>query len=149
MADRLLDAATAFFADFSKNAAPACLLTYFSTTQPIAIQHAPAFFPDGRASRMSGANAIRSYFDLITAHFTRAPLVIKTIEADTNNSAITVDASIVWTWRRSHRRWREDLICTIRFDEAFKIVSLNLETVSEPETCVMHAVDPPATDTDI
>ncbi|SRR6266550_2452190 len=144
MSNPLLDAAAAFFADFSKNAAPIRMLSYFSTTHLIALQHIPALLPDGRISRLSrmtGLNAVRSYFDLISAHFTRAPVVINHLEADAETSSVTADATIIWTWRRSRHRWQEDLICTIRYDEAYKIISLILETVSEPGTCVMHAVD--------
>ena len=144
MSSPFLDAAAAFFADFSKNAAPGRMLNYFSTAHPIEIHHAPALLPDGRIpclTRLTGPNAVRSYFDLISAHFTRAPIVINHIEANASKSSVTADTTIIWTWRKSRRRWQEDLICTLRYDEAFQIISLTLETVSEPETCVLNAVD--------
>ncbi|KAF8710141.1 hypothetical protein AX14_013419 [Amanita brunnescens Koide BX004] len=144
MSSPFLDAANAFFVDFSKNAAPARMLTYFSTAYPIEIQHAPALLPDGRIPRLTGltgTNAVRSYFDLISAHFTRGSVVINHIEADDSKSSVVADTSIIWTWRRSHHRWQEDFICTLRYDETFKIISLTLETVSEPETCALNAVD--------
>ncbi|PFH51233.1 hypothetical protein AMATHDRAFT_95766, partial [Amanita thiersii Skay4041] len=136
----LLDAASSFFTDLSQNAPPATLLSYFSTTHLIDIQHHPAFSPNN--SRLYGSNAVRSYFDLLATHWTRSPVTIHTTDVDIPTNTVTADASITWTWRRSHRRWREDFICTIQFDESLKIISLKVQTVSEPETCVMRAVDP-------
>ncbi|KAF8625987.1 hypothetical protein AX17_006711 [Amanita inopinata Kibby_2008] len=137
----LLDAAVSFFNDLSNNATPTTLLSHFSTAHPIVIQHAPAF-PINSRSRIFGSNAVRSYFDLLATHWTRSPVALNSTDADPNTSTVTADASITWTWRHSRRCWREDFICTICFDESLKIISLNVQTVSEPETCVMRAVDP-------
>ena len=137
----LLDAASSFFNDFSQTATPATLLLHFSTTQPIAIQHAPALSQNGHNSPLLGPNAVRSYFDLLATHWTRAPVAVNHTEADLVTNTVTADASITWTWRRSRRRWREDFICVLTYDDSLKITSLNLQTVSDPETCLMNAVD--------
>ncbi|KAF8157952.1 hypothetical protein B0H34DRAFT_706900 [Crassisporium funariophilum] len=141
--ERQLKAASeAFFDAFSSNTTPINLLSYFSTTCPIILQHAPANCPHPHTSRLVGGNALRSYFDLLATHWSRSDAKIRHApQADADTRSVVLGASITWMWRKSGRKWTEDFTWTLEFDDALKIVSFVARTVSGPGTCVMRAVD--------
>ncbi|RDB14619.1 hypothetical protein Hypma_016446 [Hypsizygus marmoreus] len=139
--EQLIVATHRFFEAFSSATHPLALLTYFSTTNPISIQHYPSTCTHPQSSLLRGPNAIRSYFDLIATHWTRSDLHQKTISADPATGKVVLEGSIVWTWKKSGRRWTEDFTCTLVFDDLLKIVSFVVKTESPPATCVMRAVD--------
>lgn len=140
--DHLISATNAFFLALASNTCSLTLLTHFSTTHPVTIQHAPALCPHPQTSRLSGLNAVRSYFDLLATNWTRSKMAIRTNpRADAKARRVVVGASVTWMWRRSGREWDEDFTCTLEFDENYKISSFVVKTDSAPETCVMRAVD--------
>ncbi|CAA7262830.1 unnamed protein product [Cyclocybe aegerita] len=139
---QLREASEAFFDAFASDTPPLKLLSYFSTTSPVTIQHAPAECPIPQASRLVGPNALRSYFDLLSTHFLRGPVHAQAPpQVDPIARQVTLAASTTWTWRKSGRAWTEDFIWTLEYDEGLKIVSFVIRTVSGPGTCVMRAVD--------
>lgn len=138
---QLLAAASSFLVALASNTHPLALLTHFSTTNPVSVQHYPATCPNPRGSLLRGTNAVRSYFDLLATHWTRSALQQHSFTADVPERTVVLVASVVWTWKRSGRSWVEDFTCTLVFDDAAKIVSLTVRTDSGPGTCVLRAVD--------
>lgn len=137
---QLLFAAEVLFLDLSANTSANILIGHFSSTKEVVIQHAPALCPHPHTSRVTGLNAVRSYFDLIATHWFRSDTEIhgQTV-VDSRHVAVT--ASVRWTWRLSGRSWVEDFVCTLDYDEHLKIVGMVVETQSAPGTCIMRAVD--------
>ncbi|EAU86317.2 hypothetical protein CC1G_08041 [Coprinopsis cinerea okayama7 len=143
--EQLLSATNAFLKALACNLSPLRLLSFFSSSSPVTLQHAQARCPHAQTSRFTGLNAVRSYFDLLTAHWTRSAMQIHSRPwLDVQKRRIVIDASVTWMWRSSGRTWTEDFICTIDYDDAFKIVSFVVETESPPETCIMTAKDIPS-----
>ncbi|KAJ7696690.1 hypothetical protein B0H17DRAFT_390030 [Mycena rosella] len=138
---QLLFAAEVLFLDLAASTLSSDILaTHFSTTNEVAIQHAPALCPHPYTSRVTGLNGVRSYFDLLATHWLRSDMKIheRTV-VDPHRVAVT--ASVQWTWRLSGRSWREDFLCTLEYDDHLKIVGMIVETRSAQGTCVMRAVD--------
>ncbi|KDR83063.1 hypothetical protein GALMADRAFT_238865 [Galerina marginata CBS 339.88] len=131
-----------FFDAFSSNKPPNKMLSFFSNTAPVIIQHAPASCPHPHTSRLNGSNAIRSYFDLLATHWTRSDAKIRSpLQVDTNNRRVTLAASVTWMWRKSGRKFVEEFTWTLDYDEGLKLFSFVIRTVSGPGTCVMRAID--------
>lgn len=141
--EQLIAACNNFFAALSNETPPLALLHHFSTTHPITIQHCPANCPHATSSVVKGPNAVRSYFDLLATHWTRSNLTSHAVSADPITRRVLVKGSVIWTWKRSRRSWKEDFSCTLVFDdsEALKISNFTVLTESGPGTCVMRAVD--------
>ncbi|KAJ7490556.1 hypothetical protein FB451DRAFT_621919 [Mycena latifolia] len=137
---QLLFAAEVLFLDLGASTPSDILVTHFSSTNDVVIQHAPALCPHPHTSRVTGLNAVRSYFDLLATHWMRSNSEVhaKTV-VDAYRVAVT--ASVQWTWRLSGRSWREEFLCTLEYDDHLKIVAMIVETNSPPGTCVMRAVD--------
>ncbi|KAF8803421.1 hypothetical protein BYT27DRAFT_7145152 [Phlegmacium glaucopus] len=142
--ERELEAASQEFLEaFSSNISPQNMVSYFSTTHPVIIQHAPASCTRPSASRLIGPNALRSYFDLLATHWIRSDVKIRSAPqvVDGEARSVILGASVTWMWRKSGRKWTEDFTWTIEFDEGLKIISLIIQTVSEARTCIMRATD--------
>lgn len=140
--EQLLAATERYLAAFANNKTHSLtLLSYFSTTSPIWIQHYPATCSHPQSSLLRGPNAIRSYFDLLATHWTRTCMRRRTLQADAPTRTIVLEGSVTWTWKKSGRSWVEDFTCTLAFDELLKIVSFSVRTDSEVKTCVMRAKD--------
>lgn len=141
-AKQLEVAADALFTDLGTNKPPYVVLSHFSQTQPVVIQHAPASCPHPLSSRLTGINAVRSYFDLLATHWTRSDPRRLSLIAYEETAQVVVIASVKWTWKASGKSWREDFTCTLDFDDNAKVTSFIMQTDSGPGTCVMRAVDP-------
>ncbi|KAF8074049.1 hypothetical protein FPV67DRAFT_784034 [Lyophyllum atratum] len=142
MRDQLLTATDHFLTAFASNKThPLTLLSHFSTTWPTSIQHYPSTCSHPQSSLLRGANAIRSYFDLLATHWTRSCVVHRTLQADISTRTVVFEGNVTWTWKKSGRSWVEDFTCTLAFDELLKIVSFSVRTDSEIQTCVMRAKD--------
>ncbi|KAH6912967.1 hypothetical protein BKA70DRAFT_1265645 [Coprinopsis sp. MPI-PUGE-AT-0042] len=140
--EQLMSATDAFLNALAANTAPLGLLTHFSTTHPVTLQHAPAQCPNAQSARFTGLNAVRSYFDLLTTNWTRTAVRVRSRpQLFGERRRAVIDASVTWVWRQSGRRWTEDFTCTLDFDDALKIVSFLVATESGPGTCVMTAKD--------
>ncbi|KAJ6622625.1 hypothetical protein B0H10DRAFT_892974 [Mycena sp. CBHHK59/15] len=137
---QLLFAAEAFFLDLSANTPSKILIAHFSSTKEVVIQHAPALCPHPYTSRLTGLNAVRSYFDLIATNWLRSETQIRSQTA-IEPRQVAVKASVRWTWRESGRSWTEDFLCILDYDDNLKIMSMIIQTESEPGTCVMRAID--------
>ncbi|KAJ6583906.1 hypothetical protein DFH09DRAFT_263422 [Mycena vulgaris] len=137
---QLLFAAEVLFLDLSANTACDILLSHFSSTKDVVIQHAPALCPHPYTSRLTGLNAVRSYFDLLATHWLRSNTKIHA-QTVVDPYRVAVNASVQWTWRSSGRSWREDFLCTLDYDDHLKIIGMIVETNSPPGTCIMRAVD--------
>jgi len=143
----LLDASNAFFNAFAASKPPTNMLGYFSISTPVVLQHAPAGCPQTPMSRHVGSNAIRSYLDLLATHWIRSDVCLRNPpQADEVTRRVVLPGSATWSWRKSGRKWTEDFIWTLDFDEGLKIISFVVQTVSEPSTCVMRATDIEPTD---
>ncbi|KAF5311566.1 hypothetical protein D9611_009506 [Ephemerocybe angulata] len=135
-------AVDAFFEGLCAKQTTAQRLEYFSTTEALILQHSPAICPSIAAFRVTGQNAVRSYFDILSTHWHRENLQLRGAPlVDVHSRSASYDASITWIWRRSGRRWTEEFNCAITFDDNLKVVSLIIRTDSAPETCVMNAKD--------
>jgi hypothetical protein len=149
-ADQLVSACTKFLSAVSNNTSP---LAHFSTTHPVSIQHCPARCINPHSFLLRGPNAVRSYFDLLATHWTRSKLNIHTVVPHPAQARVIAKGSVVWTWKRSGRSWREDFTCTLVFEDsdpaALRILSFMVITESAPGTCVMHAVDEDVHDTSV
>ncbi|KAJ3555813.1 hypothetical protein NP233_g12118 [Leucocoprinus birnbaumii] len=138
----LLATTDSFFKAFSANQPPLKLLSFFSTTHPVSIQHAPRTCPNPHTSRLHGLNAIRSYFDLLATHFERTSITQHSQNVlGARERTVTTSASVTWRWKKSGRSWNEDFTCTLEFDEHSKICNFVVVTESSPSTCVMRAID--------
>ncbi|THU80548.1 hypothetical protein K435DRAFT_785397 [Dendrothele bispora CBS 962.96] len=158
-------AANALFSDIFSNNPSSALLTHFSRSHPVTIQHAPAGDPYPQSSRLIGLNAVRSYFDLLSTHWHRAETKIHSIQITTptssstgssttasspsssstscsNSPCVILTASVQWTWKCSGNSWREDFTCVLEYDDFVKVTSFVVRTDSLPETCVLRARDP-------
>ncbi|PPQ71817.1 hypothetical protein CVT26_007732 [Gymnopilus dilepis] len=132
----------AFFDAFSSNNPPLKMLSFFSTTSPVIIQHAPATCPHPHTSRLDGSNAIRSYFDVLATHFVRSDAkILSPLQVDLNKRRANLTASVTWKWKKSGRKFVEEFTWTLDYDEGLRIVSFVIRTVSGPGTCVMRAID--------
>ncbi|TFK71272.1 hypothetical protein BDN72DRAFT_469281 [Pluteus cervinus] len=138
---QLLSSTNSFFNALSNNTSPITLLSYFSTTRLVSLQHAPATCPHPHTSRLTGLNAIRSYFDLLATHWTRTDMRIHSAQVDSSAKQVVVAASVTWMWKKSRKSFTEDFTCTLQFDDNQKIVDFLVCTNSGPGTCVMRAVD--------
>lgn len=140
--EQLLAVANRYLAAFANNKThPLLMLTFFSTTSPVSIQHYPSNSPYPQASILRGPNAVRSYFDLIATHWTRSPVSRRTIDVDPYKRTVVFEGSVTWKWKKSGRSWVEDFTCTLAFDDLLKIVSYVVRTDSTPQTCLMRAKD--------
>ncbi|GLB38733.1 hypothetical protein LshimejAT787_0505980 [Lyophyllum shimeji] len=140
--ERLLAATDRYLAAFADNKThPLTLLSYFSTTSPISIQHYPDACSHPQSSLLRGPNAIRSYYDLLATHFTRTCGHRHTLQVDACTRTVIFEGSVTWTWKRSGRSWVEEFTCTLVFDELLKIVSVAVRTDSAVKTCVLRAKD--------
>ncbi|KAJ7429080.1 hypothetical protein B0H11DRAFT_2167710 [Mycena galericulata] len=137
---QLLFAAEILFLDLSANSPTSILVGHFSSTKEVVIQHAPALCPHAYTSRVTGLNAVRSYFDLIATNWSRSNTEIRARTVVEPNK-VAVTASVRWTWRLSGRSWVEDFVCTLEYDEHLKIIGMVIETKSASGTCVMRALD--------
>ncbi|KAJ7160185.1 hypothetical protein C8R46DRAFT_956385 [Mycena filopes] len=139
---QLLFAAEILFLDLSADASSSILVRHFSTTREVVLQHAPALCPHPHTSRVTGLNAVRSYFDLLATHWRRSETQLHSrAVVEGTKSQVVVTASVKWTWRLSGRSWREDFSCTLEYDDSLKVVEMIVETNSPQGTCVMRAVD--------
>ncbi|KAF7299835.1 hypothetical protein HMN09_00990400 [Mycena chlorophos] len=140
---QLLFAADALFLDLASNAPTKVLLTHFSSTEKeLVIQHAPIICPYPLKGRLTGLNAVRSYFDLISLHWDRADLCVESQIAVVHPTrTVTIRGSVRWIWKVSRNEWVEKFTCVLEYDENFKVVGMVVETTSSPGTCVMRAVD--------
>ncbi|KAG6889849.1 hypothetical protein C0992_003828 [Termitomyces sp. T32_za158] len=140
--EQLLDVTNRYLTAFANDKThPLSMLTFFSTTSLVSIQHYPSNSPHPQASILRGANAVRSYFDLIATHWTRSPISHKTIIVDSYARNVVFEGSVTWKWKKSGRSWVEDFTCTLVFDEVLKIVNYVVRTDSASQTCLMRAKD--------
>ncbi|KAK7022163.1 hypothetical protein R3P38DRAFT_3195550 [Favolaschia claudopus] len=137
---QLLFAAEVLFLDMSSDTPSKILVTHFSPKEDIIIQHAPALCPDPYSSRLTGRNAVRSYFDLLETNWKKSEGQILS-RAVVEPNTVVVNACVKWTWRTSGRSWTEDFLCTLEYDDNLKVTSMIMETTSESGTCVMRAID--------
>ncbi|KAJ7858161.1 hypothetical protein B0H13DRAFT_1475108, partial [Mycena leptocephala] len=137
---QLLFATEVLFLDLSANSPSDILLRHFSSSNEVVLQHAPMACPHPHTSRLTGLNAVRSYFDLLATHWVRSDAKIHK-QTVVGANQVAVNASVQWTWRSSGRSWREDFLCTMDYDDHLKVVSIVVETTSAPGTCVMRAID--------
>ncbi|KAK7462351.1 hypothetical protein VKT23_007951 [Stygiomarasmius scandens] len=147
-------AANALFTDIFSNIPSSTLLTHFSRTHPVTIQHAPAGDPHPQSSRLTGLNAVRSYFDLLSTHWHKGETKIHSIQIVTPSSpgisngriatlpCVVLTASVQWKWKCSGNSWQEDFTCVLEYDDLVKVTSFVVHTDSLPETCVLRAIDP-------
>ncbi|KAJ7578191.1 hypothetical protein C8J56DRAFT_969277 [Mycena floridula] len=138
---RLTFAADALFTDLGCNSPPIVLLGHFSQTHLVVIQHAPLTCPHAKESRLTGLNAVRSYFDILATHWDRSEPKRHSLVVKEDTMQVDVAASVKWTWKASGKSFREDFTCTLDFDEHAKVTSFIMNTTSGPGTCVMRAVD--------
>ncbi|PPR08264.1 hypothetical protein CVT24_001157 [Panaeolus cyanescens] len=140
--EQLQSTGVSFFEAFSSNTPSRELLGFFSTSGMPVIQHAPLTCPHPQTSRLTGSNAVRSYFDLLATHWTRSNAkMVEKPKVDLAQRRVTLTATTRWTWRKSGRGWTEDFTWTLDFDESLKILSFVARTTSPPGTCVMRAID--------
>jgi hypothetical protein len=116
---------------------PLRLLSHFSRTELVVIDHTPINAP--HAYPATGLNAVRSYFDLLSTHWT-----CKSFERHETNvfpeaQQVVTKASVIWTWKHSGRSWTEEFTCTFDFDDQLKVKRFLVRTTSPPGTCVMMA----------
>ncbi|KAJ7845426.1 hypothetical protein B0H14DRAFT_3455057 [Mycena olivaceomarginata] len=137
---QLLFAAEVLFLDLSANTSSNILVAHFSSSNEVVIQHAPILCPHPHTSRLSGLNAVRSYFDLIATTWLRSDMKVH-MQTVVEPNQVAVNASVRWTWRSSGRSWTEDFLCTLEYDDSLKVVGMIVETNSAPGTCIMRAVD--------
>ncbi|KAF8215053.1 hypothetical protein K438DRAFT_1705525 [Mycena galopus ATCC 62051] len=143
---QLFFAAEVLFLDLSANNPSNILIGHFSSSKEVVIQHAPVLCPHPYTSRLTGVNAVRSYFDLIATHWLRSDMKIHNRTIVEPNQ-VAVKASVQWTWRSSGRTWVEEFLCTLDYDDQLKVVGMIIETNSGPGTCIMRAVDEDPLDT--
>jgi hypothetical protein len=140
---QLLQAANRFLAALSSPSSTSrILLSFFSTIQSVTLDHSPSntHFPQ-YSMPFVGLHAVRSYFDLISMHYTRVSVTTHTTHVYSAYSRVAATASIVWRWNSSGHIWTEDIHCTFEFDNALKMKSFIVKTQSPENTCVLRAVD--------
>jgi hypothetical protein len=134
-------AASSLLADIAAQKPSVDLLSHFSTTQPIVLQH--DCVDSINPCTFSGPHAVRSYFDLLALHWTRDDVQLHECTIDEDNRRVVATATTQWRWRVSGESWREDFTCTLDFDERLKVTGFIVHS-SPPETnCIMHATDTP------
>lgn len=139
----LQSAAESLFADIAAEIpAKTLLLSHFSTTQCVSLQHDYMHSPTPFA--FIGVHAVRSYFDLLTLHWMRDDMRFHDCIVHADKSQVVIKASVRWTWRMSRRSWLEEFTCTLGFDENLKVKSYIVETNSTEDSCVMLAIDVPS-----
>lgn len=135
----LQSAAESLFADISAHKSPQALLSHFSTTDNVLLQHDYVHSPEPVA--FTGLHAVRSYFDLLAMNWTRDDMKLHECTVISTESKVVMKANVRWTWRKSKRSWREEFTCTLHFDENKKVKGFVVKTDPPKASCVMHAVD--------
>jgi len=135
----LRSAAESLFADIAEQKTPQSLLSHFSTTQNVTIQH--NYVHSMTPHLFVGLHAVRSYFDLLALHWTRDDMQIYECTEDADKQQVVVKAGVRWTWRRSKKSWREEFTCTLDFDEWLKVSRFVVESSPPENNCVMLAVE--------
>lgn len=146
---QLISGTEALFSDFATPGTPThVIVSHFSTTHVPTLDHAPSkkspcgeLDPTFTLTPLIGLNAVRSYFDLLSMHYTRQKVTTHSIHAFPEKYQVVTTASILWKWNKSKKEWTEDVECTLDFDEQFRVRAFFVRTLSEDETCVMRAVD--------
>ncbi|KXN82342.1 hypothetical protein AN958_02672 [Leucoagaricus sp. SymC.cos] len=141
MESQLLATTDAFFKALAANQPPLKLLGFFSTANPVSVQHVPRTCPHPHTSRLHGLNAVRSYFDLLATHWERSAITQHSRNVTSSSRTVTTTASVTWRWKKSGRMWNEDFTCALEFDDHLKICHFLVTTESGPSTCVMRATD--------
>jgi hypothetical protein len=135
----LRSAAESLLADIAAQKTPQSLLSHFSTTQTVTIQH--NYVHSTTPHLFVGLHAVRSYFDLLALHWTRDDMQIHEYTDDADKRRVVVKANVRWTWRRSKKSWREEFTCTLDFDEWLKVSKFVVESSPPEHNCVMLAVE--------
>ncbi|KAF9026464.1 hypothetical protein BDZ89DRAFT_1134766 [Hymenopellis radicata] len=141
-AAQLTLAAEKLIFDIANNASSSRLLSHFSQSNNVVLQHAWSTCQNPNSYRFTGLNAVRSYFDLLSTHYERSCMMQHAIHVNDSTGRVVVAASVKWTWRSSRHHWQEDYTCYIDYDATLKVVSFIVVTTSAESTCVMRAVDP-------
>jgi hypothetical protein len=97
--------------------------------------------PTWTLTPLIGLNAVRSYFDLLSMHYTRLRMTTHSTHASPETGRVIATASILWKWNKSGKQWIEDVECTLDFDEHLRVKTFLVKTLSADDTCVMRAVD--------
>jgi hypothetical protein len=134
----LLSAAESLFEDIAQQKPSSVILSHFSTTQNVTLQHDYVY--SAAPCQFVGLHAVRSYFDLLSLHWERDNMH-HTCDVRADKQQVVVKASVQWTWRVSRKSWREDFTCTLDFDEMLKVKGFLVSSNPPEECCVMRAVD--------
>ena len=134
----LQSAAESLFEDIAKQRPSSVILSHFSTTQSVILQH--DYIYSKAPYQFVGLHAVRSYFDLLSLHWTRDNMHHK-CDVRADKLQVVVTASVQWTWRVSRKSWREDFTCTLDFDELLKVKGFVVASNAPEAFCVMRAVD--------
>jgi len=135
----LQSAAESLLADIAAQKAPNVLLSHFSSTHNVTLQH--DYIHNTVTYSFAGLHAVRSYFDLLSLHWMRDDMRFHDCHVYADKSQVVVKASVQWTWRVSKRSWRENFTCTLDFDERLKVKRFIVVSNPPEESCVMLAID--------
>lgn len=137
--EQLVVATNDLLAAIVSHTPPLRLLSHFSRTELVVIDHTPINSP--HAYPATGLNAVRSYFDLLSTHWICESFERHEMHVFPEAQQVVAKASVVWAWRHSGKSWREDFTCTFDFDDQLKVKRFVIRTTSSPRTCVMMAND--------
>jgi hypothetical protein len=135
----LQSAAKSLLADIAAQKPTLSLLSHFSTTQTVTLQH--DFIHSATPYPFVGLHAVRSYFDLLALHWTRDDMQLYQCDVYADKLRVVIKASVQWTWRASKQSWREVFTCTLDFDELLKVKGFVVESSPPESSCVMLATD--------
>ena len=139
---QLMQATSKILADLATStASSSAILAHFSTHHNVTLDHSPMHSRHPQYPPFVGLTAVRSYFDLISMHYTRVGITMHSTQVYPSMSRVIFTASIIWRWNASGKTWTEDVQCTLDYDEHLKIKNFLVKTQSAEETCVLRAVD--------
>jgi hypothetical protein len=116
--DQLQAAGDKLFADIAASTSPLLLLSHFSDTEIVVIDHAHI---DAHPAPNVGLNAVRSYFDILTTHWSRSNLERHETFIRPESHQVICRASVWWTWRSSGRKFKEEFTVTVDWDDQLKV----------------------------
>jgi len=135
----LKSAAESLFADIAAQKPSHIILSHFSVTHNVTLQH--DYVHTTTPHVFVGLHAVRSYFDLLALHWTRDDIQLHQCDIDVDKQQVIIKASLQWTWRRSKNSWMEEFTCTLDFDDRLKVKGFIVKSSPPENTCVMLAVD--------
>jgi hypothetical protein len=125
----LTDAACAFCDAFSAKEPPSSILMHFSSAHVddiIAFEHGLPKLAPFLGRRFTGADGIRSYFDIIGECLSYTDMRFSNYIVDPFSNQVSVHGEARFTWKSTDQSWDEVFTYVLGFDEHLKVLKYEI-----------------------